>query len=206
MLNERRRPPGFADRGPSPRSASARLAASAASSSLSISVRPAFLVHRVVPRLDPVRRERPPAQRGGPPGVRTEPGGELFVVDRIAGQEGTGRCDVGVIHVFHSVSRRPPGHGLTYSTARAIGTRYRYSQFADDDLQRHRGIRAGAIGSRLYRVAKRAHQAEVVRLAWLLARFKQRLDEPSLRRLVEVRDDGPGRPRRLTPARAAPVR
>jgi hypothetical protein len=66
----------------------------------------ALVVHGVVPRLDPVRRERPPAQRGGPPGVRTEPGGELFVVDRIARQEGAGSRDVGVVHDIHSATGR----------------------------------------------------------------------------------------------------
>jgi hypothetical protein len=67
----------------------------------------AAVVHGVVPRLDPVRRQRPAAQRGGA-GVVTaaEPGGELFVVDRVAGQEGAGTSDVGLVHDIHSAIRQ----------------------------------------------------------------------------------------------------
>jgi hypothetical protein len=60
-------------------------------------------------------------------------------------------------------------------------------ELAHHDIQRRRGIRAPALGTRLDPVAQGAHQVdELVRLARLLPRFQQRPGKPSLCRLVEV--------------------
>jgi hypothetical protein len=87
----------------------------------------AVVIDGVVPRLDPVGRERPAEQLDGARRVRCEPGGELVVVDWLAGQEGAGAGDVGLVHEPHSATGRRRTHGLRYSAECADGLEYRYS-------------------------------------------------------------------------------
>src|SRR6266566_3669778 len=73
-----------------------------------------LVVHRIMPCLDPVRRERPATQRRAPRAAIAEPGREFGVADRVAGQIRADAGDICLIHEVHSATGRTEAHRRGY--------------------------------------------------------------------------------------------